>query len=236
MGRMEFYLAPYIVYFLRTVFNGILIGILIGFSIYLVDKAQAKEASSQRQIYVSYAGFCLTYGLTRFFFVFSDFIVYHSPSYRITNSDPLNDLFIGLAYVIVIAGFLLLQIMVERHLLHTRFVFTILCSVIFVLAVLSAIQIIPTDIPRFIVMIAFPGLVFIVGGLYVYVAIKSTGDVRKRAIGIIIGLLTIGVGILLESSLLGDILDLIPNMFALRILISPFIIMVGAAIFSISQR
>ena len=71
--------------------------------------------------------------------------------------------------------------------------------------------------------------------LYLYVAIKSAGDARKKSVGIVLGLLVMMLGFLLGSSLIGTLLDP-AGLYTIRILIEPFIVIVGSAIFTFSQR
>ena len=147
----------------------------------------------------------------------------------------MNDIYVGVAYSFGLFGALILIYMLERHLLHTYYVFSILAGGILILSLISIFAIIPTDFPRFIIAISMPGFFLVILILYLYVAVKSSGDPRKRALGIVGGLFVMMIGFILGSGLIGGILD--PSgLYEFRILTEPFILITGSAIFTFSQR
>ncbi len=229
----ELYDVPYEIFMWREIFNCCLIVILTMFALYLIHKMRQKEeGSAQRNIYLGYSLFLIFYGLVRLFFIFSDCEVYNTHS----SETFLNNIYVGMAYSFGIIGAICIFYMIERYLVHTRYIFTIIGIAILGLSIISTLSLIPTEIPQLIMALALPAFFVLIVLLYLYVAIKSPGEARKRAFGIIIGILVIMVGILLGSKLIGGTLEAIGFLYEIRILIEPFIVIAGGAIFTFSQR
>ncbi|HUX98005.1 MAG TPA: hypothetical protein VMV49_00495 [Candidatus Deferrimicrobium sp.] len=229
----EIFEVAYEVFLVREIFNSILIGALIVFGIYLLKKMREKEpGSAQRDIYLGYCLFLILYGLVRVFFVLSDIEVYnaHNPE------TFLNNIYVGIAYTCGIVGVLCLFYMIEKHLIHTRYIFTCVAVGIVIVSIISILSIIPTQIPQLIMLVSLPVFFGIVIFLYLYVAIKSPGEPRRRALGIMAGILVIMFGTLFNSQLIGGALESVGLPFEIRILIEPFIVIIGGAIFTFSQR
>jgi len=200
------------------------------FAIYIYKKMKGRDTDpGQRNIFLGYSLFLATYGLVRFFFIYSDIeIFYH-------GETALNDIYVGLAYTCGVLGALWLFYSIERYLVHSRYVFTILGMITLGIAIISLLQVIPTQIPRMIIFVAVPVFFGVIGLLYLYVAIKASGELRRRALGILTGLLVIMVGFLFGSSIFGNILDP-AGLYVFRILTEPFLVMIGSAIFTFAQR
>ncbi|NVM30944.1 MAG: hypothetical protein HWN65_19035 [Candidatus Helarchaeota archaeon] len=217
----------------RVIFNICLIVSLIIFALYLFIKRRREDPGSRTPtIFLGYAVFLICYSITRIFFVFSDFEVYTWS----TTTTELNTIYVGLAYSFGILGAICLFIIIERYLVHTKYGFTILGIVVLIMSLLSTFSIIVTEVPQTIITIVFPLFFAIIVLLYVYVAIKAMGEPRRRALGIVLGLLVMMLGFLLGSSLIGNLLDPIGGFYEIRILIEPFVIIIGSAIFTFSQR
>ena len=226
------YDVSYEVFLLREIFNLCLIIALLIFATFLFSKMRQKEPqSAQRNIYLGYCLFLLSYAGTRIFFVFSDIEIYNAK----VPDTFLNTIYVGIAYAFGIFGALWLIIMLERYLLHTRFVFTIFASIMFILSILSIFSTVINQLLQFLITIALPGFFLIVVLLYLYVAIKSPGDARRRSLGIIFGLVIMMIGFLFGSSVIGNYFDPL-GLYVFRILIEPFIVIAGSAVFTFSQR
>jgi len=117
-------------------------------------------------------------------------------------------------------GALWLIIMLERYLLHTQFIFSILASMMFVLSIISIFSTIINQLIQFLIAIALPGFFIIIGLLYLYVAIKSSCGARQRSLGIIFGLVIMMIGFLFGSSLIGNYFNSL-ELYEIRILIEP---------------
>ncbi|MHA1651845.1 MAG: hypothetical protein ACTSYB_16760 [Candidatus Helarchaeota archaeon] len=229
----EIFEVSYQIFLLREIFIGCLISALLIFGLYLFHKMREKEPNSvQRQIFLGYGLFLICYIFTRVFFMLSDIEVYNTKS----TETFLNTIYVGIAYSLGILGTLWLFYSIERYLVHTKYIFTMLGIGILILSVVSILAIIPTEIPQLVMTIALPVFIAIIIFLYLYVAVKSSGEPRKRALGIVAGLLVMVVGFLFGSKLLGSALEAIGIIYEVRILIEPFIIIIGSAIFTFSQR
>jgi hypothetical protein len=226
--------VAYEIFLMREIFNGLLIVSMIIFAVFMFLKRRDKELSSaQKNIKLGYCLFLLSYGITRLFFIFSDFEIYSVPPP--TSETFMSTIYVGIAYAFGILGAIWLIVMIERYLLHTKYIFTIISIIIFGLSIISIFAIISTDLLTTIIAFSLPVFFGIVVILYLYVAINSTGDVRKRSLGVVLGLLIMMLGFILGSSLMGGILDPI-GLYIPRILIEPFVVIVGSAVFTFSQR
>ena len=111
----EIYETTYEIFLVREIFNICLIIALIIFAGYLLSKMREKEPkSAQRNIYMGYILFLISYALTRVIFIFSDFEVYNTMS----SETALNNIYVGIAYSFGIFGALCLIFMIERYLIH----------------------------------------------------------------------------------------------------------------------
>jgi len=228
----EIYEIDFNSFLLREIFNICLIGALILFAAFLFFKMREKEpGSAQLNIYLGYCLFLLSYACTRVFFVFSDIEVY---SMKISETI-LNTVYVGIAYSFGIFGALWLVLMLERFLLHTKYIFSILAIIMFILSVLSIFIMALNTIIQFAITITLPAFFLLVVLLYLYIAVKSAGEARKRSLGIIAGLVIMMVGFLFGSSVIGAYLDPL-GLYVVRTLIEPFIIIAGSAVFTFSQR
>jgi hypothetical protein len=222
--------VPFEIFLTREILNGILIVVIISFAFFLFTKRKGKgEEGAQPSIFLGYFFFLLSYAITRLFFVLSDIEIYYH------GETALSEVYVGIAYAGGILGALWLFYSIERYLIKTRYVFTVIGIVIFALSIISITQIIPTTIPQTIIFIALPIFFALIFIMYLYVVIKTTGGARRRSTGILIGILFFMIGFLFGSSLFGNILDPI-GLYTFRILIEPIILMVGGAIFTLSQR
>lgn len=226
------YEVDYNTFLLREIFNFCLIVALILFAAFLVFKMRDKESgSAQRNIYLGYWLFLLAYAGTRIFFVFSDFEVYSTKS----AVTLMNTIYVGTAYSFGIFGALMLILMLERFLLHTKYIFTIIAIAMLSLSVLSIFIATLNQLIQLAIAITLPAFFVIILLLYLYVAIKSPGEARKRSLGIIAGLLIMMVGLILGSQIAGNIFDPL-GLYVVRILIEPFVVIAGSAVFTFSQR
>ncbi|MHA1266316.1 MAG: hypothetical protein ACTSRS_13870 [Candidatus Helarchaeota archaeon] len=216
---------------LRIILNICLIIALWLFAIIFLIKRREKEGSAQRNVFLGYALFLISYAAARILFVFSDFEV------RVTHSTttPINDIYVGAAYSFGILGALFLVYVLERHLLHTYYIFSAAAVGLLGLSILSTISLIATEVPRLVIMVMMPVFFLIILFLYLYVAMKASGDPQKRALGIVLGLLIMMIGFLIGSGVVGGALDPL-GLYEFRILIEPLILIIGSAIFTLSQR
>ncbi len=228
----EIYEVSYEIFLLREIFNICLICALVVFGSFLFLKMRQKEKeSTQRSIMLGYTLFLFAYALTRTFFVLSDIEIWNTGN----PETYLNNVYVGIAYSLGILGAFFIIYLLERFFIHSKFIFTVLAIMILIVSIISIFSLIPSNIPQLIVTIALPGFFLVILLLYLYVAIKSPGDARRRALGIVAGILIIMIGLLFGSSLMGNILDPL-GLYTIRILVEPFIVIAGGAVFTLSQR
>ncbi len=232
----EIYQVAYEILVVREIFNASLIVALAIFAGFFILRSRKEEkGSAQRNIFLGYCLFLCSYAITRIFFVFSDVELWFAYDHHGLTNTILNEIYVGIGYSAGILGALCLLIMIERYLIRTRYIFSILAIGIFILSVISIFPLIPTDIPQTIITVVFPVFFGVILLLYLYVVFKSAGEARKKAIGIVLGLLVMIVGFLFGSALIGDFIDP-AGLYIIRILIEPFVVILGSAIFTLSQR
>ena len=219
------------IFIARIVLNFVVVASLIIFAIILLIKMRDKEKETgQYYIYMGYTIFLITYAITRVCFTVTDFIVYNGG-----KGTLLDSMFAALAYSFSVGGFIILFFNFERYILHTKFVFTVLGLGVFSFSVLAAALIIPRELARTLNSIALPIFFIIIVSLYLYVGSKGKGEIRKKAFGIAIGMIIVAFALLWDSDVFGGVLALIGLNYIIRILVSPFIIIIGLAIFTFTN-
>ena len=120
-----------------------------------------------KTFYISMAFFALVFGIARIFYYIFDFILI---------GDPI---IWNIAAIIDIASIIFLLFAVEKSAVpSTKFVFTILASILLVLLLIPFPAIIGEAFQTIITPIIAP----IIPGIYIYLAYKTTGEPRRLAI------------------------------------------------------
>ncbi len=188
----------------------IVIGLFFVLSITMMSKLANKETlSSTKRLYLGYAVFLIVLGFSRLFNQVSNFF-----RDTVGIDDPTFQLIKRFSYVLGLLAFAFLIFGFERHFLkmivNTKGIFTLIPLVIGVLGI------IPTSINPLIFLIEYKTLrtinyigiginMLMIASLYIYVASKSAGNIRRSAIDSIIGIAFIGIGFLLNSSAVDEL-------------------------------
>ena len=166
-------------------------GVKVGFAVFLIcmgllaiRKSSQKE-QEYRYLLVGIAVFAFLSSLTRIFFLITDFQIEPSGMY---------DLFWKLAAIASLTGLILIAILIETYFVKTRYIFT-------GIAALGVIVIIFADITlaRQLMMPFYLIMGVEIFSLYAYVALKSPGMVRKKALLMILSLGIFTLGIILDA-------------------------------------
>jgi hypothetical protein len=159
-------------------------GFLICMGLLAIRNSRQKE-QEQRYFLVGIAVFAFMSSLTRIFFLITDFQVEFSGIY---------DLFWRLATIASLAALILIAILIETYFVKTRYIFT-------VIAALGVVAIIFADIAlaRQLLMPFYLIIGVEIFSLYVYVAIKSPGTIRTKALLMIVSLFVFTLGIILDA-------------------------------------
>ncbi len=153
---------------------------------------EEKEMKSQRYFKYGLAMFALMTGLTRLFFLGSDFQVPDSDIYNILWKCAALSSMIALVFI---------TILIETYLVKTRYI----CTIVGIIGTIALLIVdIPTgrtlNIPLYIVL----------GGeilaLYLYLIIKSPGELRTRSMYMLLGIIIFTVGLFLDSEFMMGIL------------------------------
>ncbi|MEX2715353.1 MAG: hypothetical protein Q6353_020335 [Candidatus Sigynarchaeum springense] len=173
-------------------------------SISMMAKLGNKETlPSTKRLYVGYVVFLIVLGISRFLNQVSNFYRDYSalPDYTL---DPNFQLFKRFSYVLGLLAFAFLVFGFERHflkmILDTRGIFTLIPLAIAILAFFLDYKTL-----RIINYVGIGVNMLMIASLYIYVAAKTSGHVRRASIYSIIGIAFIGVGFLLNSSLFDDL-------------------------------
>ncbi len=173
----------------------IVIGLFFLLSIRMMVKI-SHEATlpSTKRLYIGYAVFLIALGISRILNLIAN---YYRDSLGI--DDPTFQLFKRSTYVLGLIAFAFLVFGFERHFLKMIFnskgIFTLIPLVIAVLSFFLEYQMLST--------INYVGIaidVIMVVSLYIYVASKAAGNVRRASINSIVGIAFIGIGLFLNST------------------------------------
>jgi hypothetical protein len=221
--------------FLLIIFIGILI---IGFFTFMV-KASKTDVVGTKRIYQGYGLFGLTYGLTRIFFLLSDYEI-ASNSGIVTQ---LHLIWVTTAYSVTFISILFIYFSVEKYVLNRKPVFTFIALGAFIVCLIALVMVIfgigldlannagPHRIAQYVLYITGPILAGGIMILYIIIFKNASGEVRRRSFLSIIGLILLFTGLLLDMDILSQFL-----IEEIRFLLSPIAFMVGTSIFFYAQR
>jgi hypothetical protein len=215
---------PYDLYLKTTLWIFALIYLFLIGTFFIVKSLKAsEEIKARKQMYRAIALFFYFYIIKRTFFILSDFE-------RDANGDTqLFYRYTALAYVFYILALLNIIYITEKYVINrSKYVLTYL----FLIGLI--VNIIMLFFPELMPIIRYFNyailytevLVLII--IYAYLAINTTGQLRKKAIFTIIGLIVIAVAEFLESEAL--IMSGITTPYY-----SPIIFAIGATIFAYAQ-
>ncbi len=189
----------------------VLIGFLCVGGALFINKSYKAEISSQKYFSLGLTLFAYLYALTRFFFIITDFMAETQPDYLI---------FWRLATISSFSAILFLELVIEKYLVKSYYVFSALA-----LTGLILVTILDLSIARIISYSLSLVLMLNIVGIYIYVARNAEGDVRKKSIQSFIGILVLAVGAVVDGAFLKSLVGFDTGLFG------AIIIMFGMAIF-----
>jgi hypothetical protein len=188
----------------------VVIGLFFLLSVRMMTKiAHETTLPSTKRLYIGYIVFFIALGVSRFLNLVANY-------YRDLDNSSF-ELFKRSSYVLGLVAFAFLVFGLERHFLKmivdTKGIFTIIPLAIAVLAFILDYQTL-----RLINYVGAGIDLVMVASLYIYVASKSAGHVRRAAIDSIIGIIFIGLGFLLNSTFVDDLFSGFNIAWALNLL------------------
>ncbi|MFX0071528.1 MAG: hypothetical protein ACFFAO_10605 [Candidatus Hermodarchaeota archaeon] len=215
---------PYNIYLKTVPWIIVMIYLFLIATYFLVNSLkQPEELKSRKQVLRAIALFFYFYIVKRFFFILSDFE-------RDANGDTqLFYRYTALAYVFYFLALLNFIFLTEKYVINrSKYILTyiFISGLIINIVMLFFPELMP--IVRYLNYAILYTEVVILLIIYTYLAIKTTGKLRKKSIFIIIGLLVIVIAEFLESEAL--IMSGITTPYY-----SPIIFAIGATIFAYAQ-
>ena len=196
-------------------------GLMFLSTIMLVIKAIKIEGRSPKLMYLAYGIFYILFGLTRILYIVA---VYNPDSY---------DFFTTLGYITQALSLISILYILETHVVKsTKKIFLMITMIAFFISLISLIGVVSRDfaLTMLFILLPFSGGVILI--LYLYVIIKSTGALRKSAIGLFIGSLMMYAAQIMDSEMfLGLTYSIIPLILEITAVIMIF----GVIIFTFSQ-
>nr|MDO8085868.1 hypothetical protein [Candidatus Sigynarchaeum springense] len=226
----------------RTLMLCIYIVILfVGFVYFMVAARKADNAVTNR-IKMGYGLFGLTYALTRFFFLLSDYEM--AISFPIYNHvTQLHLIWVTTAYSVTFVSLLVIYHTVERLILNRKPVLTVIAAIAFMVCVITLVLVAfnvgldlindtgPHQIAKWTLYVTGPILAVGIAALYIVIVRNSAGSVRVKSALSLIGLLLIFAGLILDMDALSSL-----GIDSIRFILSPALFIVGTVVFFVAQR
>ncbi|MHA1149946.1 MAG: hypothetical protein ACTSR8_17045 [Promethearchaeota archaeon] len=189
----------------------------IAFILFII-KGRKLDLKSQKMLFYGYSMASLGLGFTRVFFLLG----VHIPDQY--------DFFTTLGYLSSLAGLIFWLYILENYLVpKTKKLFTIVSVIAFLVSVVALLSPLPREFALNIQYILLPFSLSAIAVLYIYIIIKTTGDVRVKAIWILIGLVLIAVAQILDGEAFITAYPTFP------LVIPPLVMMVGILLYIIPQ-
>jgi hypothetical protein len=156
----------------------IFFGFSVIFGILMIRKGLGPDLErSQREYYIAMAIFIFVHLVARIFYFYYDFI-------------DINDLFWDLGATIGLLGILFVLYAIERNIFtRSKFIFTITTLIFIIL-----LNVLPDYIKPYLQTIIVSMIGIFLPLIYVYVGIKSHGNIRKNSLLIAVGILIFLIG------------------------------------------
>ena len=158
----------------------IIIGIL-----FLKKKLGEEETKSQKYFFIGIAMLALMSSLTRIFFLFTDYLV---------RDTPIYNLFWKLAVVSSFSALIFIALVVETYLVKSKYV----CSAVGIVGTILIIFL-NLELARQLMAVIYLIIGFEIFLLYLYVAYKSPGMLRRKSLLMILSMLIFLVGVIFDS-------------------------------------
>ncbi len=166
----------------------------------------------------AYGIFLLLMGVTRILFI----IGFYTPT--------LYDFYTLLGYISGTAALIFWIYVLETYLVKkTKKIFTVITLISFSFSILALFGIIDRSIALNIQYVLLPFAIAVILILYLYLIKKTTGDIRKKVVGILIGLALVLIGQVMDGETFITALPTVP------LLIPPIIMICGIITFIATQ-
>ena len=177
-----------------------------------------KELEMAKKGYTAYVLFFIFFGITRIVYLLSVYI-------------PENyEFFTTIGYISAIASLIFILYVLETHVVKsTKRIFTYITIFAFVITTLALLGLTDRYTALDIIMVLTLFSIAAILSLYLYLIIKATGKIRKKAILIFIGIVCIYLSETIDSEWF---IEAIPS-FPLEI--TPIIMMIGIVLFTGTQ-
>ncbi len=169
---------------------------------------------------LGYFAFIISYAITRILFFIGDYFGEYQ------NLENVIEFTISMkaAYIVSSIGMLVMLFIFEKDIIPTRFILSIVDLVCIILFIL-----LPYDFMK-PVMYVFQALVVVeILSIYIYLAVKGTGALRKKAIYTIISILVLFTGVLLDMRIVSDL------NIEITWIVAPILVITGSTLFFIFQ-
>ncbi len=191
----------------------LIVGLIIGGALFLrksLNTIKKSEVTFQKYFSLGIALFGFSYALTRVFFIFSDFLFEMTYEYLF---------FWRLAAVAAVVSIIFLEAIIETYLIKTHYIFT-------VLAIIGAILIAVLDLglARLISYTFLPLLALDIVGIYLYVALKSEGVPRTKALQSMFGILILVAGIVIDGTFVMNFLGFDTGIIGTIVMLIGFVV------------
>ncbi len=195
------------------------IGVLwLGFVLFMI-KAPKIELKSQKMHYIAFGFFSLMFGLTRLLFIIAIFI-------------PDNyDFYTTLGYITSLVGIIFFLYVLETYLIQkkTKRIFFLISLITFIISTIALFGGTSRYLALQIQYILLPIVLGAVALLYFYLIVKTTGALRKKIIGILLGMVLIALAQILDSEAFITAFPIFP------FIIPPLVLIGGTILFYVSQ-
>jgi hypothetical protein len=189
-------------------------------SILFIRRAIPSTIESQRQMFWGIAIFFGCYAVTRACFLGGSLL----PTY-------LYEIYWYAATIIGMVGFITLLFISEKYPLdcRTRFAGSILAFFSLIMSIVLG-----SELGRFILAGSLPITGLMLFALYVYLIVKTDGEIRRRAIWNTVGLALLLAGITFDANLMRDLIAMqFYNLAAvLQEIVAPILVIVGVMVFA----
>ncbi|MGV9173147.1 MAG: hypothetical protein ACOC44_14840 [Promethearchaeia archaeon] len=193
-------------------------GLLILAFLLFLKKGLETELKSSKMVFYGYGIFCLAFAITRILFIFG----IYNPSYY--------GFYTNLGYISALIGIIFWLYILETYMITgTKKIFLILTLIAFGFALISLAGAANRYFALTIIFILLPVSITAIFLLYIYIIIKGTGSVRKKAMWLLGGLILFVIGYMMDSELF------ISNFSEVPLVIPPVIMIVGILVFLYSQ-
>lgn len=179
------------------------------FAIFMVWKSIREEMTrSQREYYLGVGIFVIVHLIARIFYFIYDFYG--------------NDQFWDIAAIVGMAGILVWMYAIERHVFtRSYFIFTIIVAIAVILLIVLPDDNMKTTVQTVVV----PSVGLFIPSIYLYVAYKGTGNIRKYSLIIFLGIMIFLAG---QTAHMSSFLEVSPFIY---FILSPIFMIGGGIIF-----